>query len=549
MELEELAKKYALQNALLHGSAKASAVLGKMLAEQPELKAQMAAVGKAAAEAAAAVNKMPAAEIERKIKKYEFAEVAKEAKRLELPDAAHGAVTTRFAPNPDAPTIHIGNCRALVLSHELAKRYAGRFLLRFEDTDPKVKPPLPEAYDAITRDVEWLGCAADETFVQSERLETYYEHAEELLKKGHAYICTCNVELWREMRDARRACPCRSQASAEALSLWRKMLSGGVREGAAVVRIKTSLALENPALRDWPALRVSNAPHPRAKAHVWPLYNFANAIDDHLMHVTHVLRGKEHLVNEERQRFLYDYFGWKQPVSVQFGRLELEESELSKSKTRQLIAEGVYAGWDDPRLGTVAALRRRGFVAAAIRSAILDLGLTQADITFPMEALESYNRKIVDAQANRYFVVLEPVLLVFDGSAETSAKILLHPGFPQRGEREIAAKKAVMLQKGDYDAFLGKEVRLMDLFNVHIHGRRAVFSGSENKPELKRIHWLSGETIAADVVMPDAGVRHGVAEKALAAEPEGALVQMVRNGFARIDKKEADKITLYFAHR
>ena len=155
--------------------------------------------------------------------------------------------------------------------------YDGHFILRYEDTSAAVKPPIPEMYDAILEDLEWLGVKVDEKYIQSDRIEIYYEYAEKVLRDGNAYVCDCDVDEFRELYMAKKACPCRDLSPDEQLKRWNMMLDGTYKQGEAVVRIKTDLQDPNPAVRDWPALRISEAWHPRKgnKYRVWPLYNFS----------------------------------------------------------------------------------------------------------------------------------------------------------------------------------------------------------------------------------------------------------------------------------
>ena len=167
-----------------------------------------------------------------------------------------------------------------------------------------------EFYDKIREDLKWLGCKVDEEYIQSDRLPIYYEYAEKLLRDGNAYVCTCIPDEFRKKTLQSEPCPCRSLPPTEHLERWKRMLNGGYAEGEAVVRVKTDLNHPNPAVRDWPALRIIDTkkyPHPRvgSKYRVWPLYNMAAGVDDHLLGITHIIRGKEHLTNGVRQEFMY----------------------------------------------------------------------------------------------------------------------------------------------------------------------------------------------------------------------------------------------------
>jgi glutamyl-tRNA synthetase len=350
------------------------------------------------------------------------------------------------------------------------------------------------------------------------------------------------------------------------------MLNGGYAEGEAVVRVKTDLKHPNPAVRDWPALRIIDAekyPHPRvgSKYRVWPLYNMAAGVDDHLMGITHVIRGKEHLTNQVRQEYMYRHLGWNYPEAIHYGRLKITGAFLSKSKIVQGVREGVYTGWDDPRLATFAALRKRGITPYAIKKMIIDVGPKTSDVTLSWENLYAYNRKILDAQSDRYFFVSEPIELKVKGVPRVFvAKLPLHPENPEKGFREytvtpIGEDNAAIFWIAKKDAEnteTGKSVRLMELFNVKIEHAR-VYSveasfASESYEEARKtktqlIHWIpiNGE-LPCQVVMPDATVSEGIAESACKKLKPNTVIQFERFGFVRVDENDA-KLTAYYAHK
>jgi glutamyl-tRNA synthetase len=476
---------------------------------------------------------------------------------------------TRFAPNPDA-VLHIGSARAVILSHEYARMYNGLFVLRFEDTDPRLKKSSLKFYDLIREDLKWLGCEWDAEYIQSDHIETYYEHAEKLLKDGHAYVCTCKREDFHEIVTKRMPCLCRNLSPVENLNRWQVMLSGEYCEGEAVMRVKTDLEHPNPAIREWPAFRIIDPkkyPHPRVgrRYHVWPLFAFANGVDDHLNGITHVIRGKEHLTNQRRQEYLYEYLGWKYPEAIHYGRLKIVGATLSKSKIVRGVQDGTYTGWDDPRLATFRALNRRGIQPEAIRQLILGIGPRPVDITLSWENLYAYNRKIIDPTSDRFFFVLDPTKLVVKGVEKSyMARIPLHPDHPERGRRILKVKPQnglleILVSGKDRALFVnGSILRLMELFNVKIQGATdkeltSIFH-SEAYEEAKKlkaplIHWLpADEGIACEVVMPDGSLLRGLAENAVQRVSVGQIVQFERFGFARVDRKDGE-IVVVFAHR
>jgi len=350
------------------------------------------------------------------------------------------------------------------------------------------------------------------------------------------------------------------------------MLEGGYAEGEAVVRVKTDLNHPNPAVRDWPALRVidtEKCPHPRvgSKYRVWPLYNMAAGLDDHLMGVTHIIRGKEHLTNMVRQEYMYRHLGWAYPEALHYGRLKITGAFLSKSKIVQGMREGLYKGWDDPRLATFAALRKRGITPDAIKKMIVDVGPKTADVTLSWENLYAYNRRILDPQSDRYFFVSKPIeLRVKHVPGVFRAKLPLHPEQPERGFREYIVKpvgedKTVILwiaEKDAENAEAEKVVRLMELFNVKVEDTKAYSAEASfasepyeeaRKAKARLIHWvLVGEDVPCQVIMPDATVNEGIAESACKKLKPDTVIQFERFGFVRVDEV-TPRLTIYYAHK
>lgn len=574
-ELKEDIRKTALLNAIKHeGKAQTGSVIGKILGEKPDLRSKIKEISTLVNKIVKEVNTLSFDE-QKSIVEENWPEalvkekVEKEKRLPPLPNVdKYRQVVTRFSPNPDC-VLHLGSARAIILCYEYAHMYKGKFVLRFEDTDPKIKRPLLEFYDRIREDLAWLGCKPNEEYIQSDRIPIYYEYAEKLLKAGNAYVCTCQPEIFREKALASKSCDCRSLPIEEHLARWRRMQQGGYSEGEAVLRVKTDLNHPNPAVRDWPAARVIDAekyPHPRVggKYHVWPLYNLACGIDDHLLGVTHIIRGKEHLTNQVRQEYMYKHLGWKYPEAIHYGRLKITGAYLSKSKIVQGIREGMFKDWDDPRLATFAALRRRGITPEAIKKMMFDIGPKTQDLVLSWENLYAYNRKILDPAANRYFFVQNPIeLTVRKIPEEYMVRLNLHPEYPERGFREYTIKPegnehaaAFWVSKKDIDTTkTGSMIRLMELFNVKIekvssYSAEASFVSNAyeeaKKGKAPLIHWIPvGEDMPCQVVMPDAAMSEGIAEKTCKQLKQNTVIQFERFGFVRIDKNNAKLIAYY----
>jgi glutamyl-tRNA synthetase len=576
-ELRELIRKAALLNAVSHdGKAQAGAIVGKILGEKKELRNQVKELSSLINTVVNEVNSLSLAEqkaiVEKNWPETQKKEKAEEKRLPPLPNAdKYPHIVTRFSPNPDC-VLHLGSARAIILSHEYARIYNGKFILRFEDTDPKVKRPSLKFYDNIRQDLKWLGCKVDEEYIQSDRLPIYYEYTEKLIGDGNAYVCECPAEEFHNITLAKQPCPCRQVPAAEQLERWHRMLNGGYAEGQAVVRVKTDIEHPNPAVRDWPALRIIDTkkyPHPRvgSKYIVWPLYNLAAGLDDHLMGMTHIIRGKEHYTNMVRQKYMYDHLGWEYPEAIHYGRLKITGAFLSKSKIIQGVKEGIYSGFDDPRLGTFAALRKRGITAEAIKKMIIDVGIKSNDVTLSWENLFAYNRKILDATSNRYFFVPQPVELKVTAVPKVfNAKLPLHPEKPERGFREYTVAPegddgavSFWVSKKDAEAMEpDKVMRLMELFNIKITAKTAASLtatfASESYEDVRKIkaqliQWIpQGTQFPCQVIMPDASVTEGFAEADCKKLKPDAIIQFERFGFVRVNEV-SERLVAYYGHK
>lgn len=574
-KVKDIVWQLALHNSIQHGGkARKEAVLGKILADRPELKADIKTIIRIVEAVIIKVNNLPLQK-QKLILKEKGPILFKEKaiqKGRELPPLPnfenYSFIHLRFCPNPDG-ALHLGGCRAAILDDEYAKRYNGCLTLRYDDTDPRTKRPIQEAYDWIREELEWLRVTWHTEVYQSDRLEIYYFYAKQLITMGFAYVCTCSPQEFKSLIHSHRGCPCRNIKPEEHLVRWNRMLDGRYREGESVVRIKTDLNHPNPAVREWPALRIIDIdkfPHPRVgdKYRVWPLFAYCCGIDDHELKISHILRGKEHLTNSTRQQFLYNYLGWQYPEAIHYGRLKMTDTVLSKSKIKQGINNGIYSNWDDPRLGTLKALRRRGFLPETVRQFILEIGPKPVDIEVHWSHLESINRKLIDSLANRFFFISNPVNLIIDNVKKNYvSRQPLHPNNPERGYRKfmiVPRKQRVSLwiSKNDLGILTSKEIiRLMGLFNIKIKEKKEKVKAqffSDSYLDAKSfkaplIHWLPYSSgITTEVIMPNAMIAKGLAEDECKNLHKGEVIQFVRFGFVKIDKID-DKLTAYYTHR
>ncbi|MEM5882667.1 MAG: glutamate--tRNA ligase [Candidatus Aenigmatarchaeota archaeon] len=548
--------KHCLINAVKYGGkAKVEAVLGKILAENPELKDKRKELVEKIRKIVKEVNSLSLKEQKKKLEELgvEIEKPKVEKKELPpLPNAEVGKVVMRLAPYPSGP-LHIGNARMVILNDEYVKRYKGKLLLVIDDTiGSEEKFVLPEAYDMIIDGLKWLGVKWDETIYKSDRLEIFYKHAEELIKKGLAYVCECDAETLRKNRSLGKECLHRNQSEEENLEKWKKMLSGKYREGEAVLRLKTDMKHPNPAFRDRVLFRIVERKHPRVgdKYKVWPLLEFSWAVDDQLLGITHILRGKDLVIEDMVEEFIWNKLGLKKPVFIHYGLLSIKEMKLSKTQARKAIERGEFFGWDDPRTWSLQSLRRRGIKPEAIRKFIVNMGLSLADVTVPAEILYAENRKIIDAEANRYFVVLEPEKIsVRNAPLIKEVKIPLHPDFPERGYRTLPVKTdEIFVEKEDLKKFRNKEVGLINLFSIKLK-KNAEFISEKIRMETQKIQWVSEPNFNVELVMPDGKVKKGIAEPEIKKVKNDEIIQLQRIGFARVDEVSEDKIVLFFAHK
>jgi len=556
-DLQEVILKYALQNALLHnGKANYKAVMGKIMAENPSLRSRAKELIKKVKKVVEEVNSYSVDKQRRMLEEIapDLLERKKKEEKKELEDLpdVHGKVRMRLAPSPSGP-MHLGQSRMAILNDEYVKRYGGVLFLRIEDTNPH--NILPEAYDMIPEDLEWLEVKIHEIVIQSDRFEIYYNYARKLLEMGKAYITTVPAEEWRKLKSEGKATEDRDLPVEEHLERWDKMLNGEYEEGEAVYVVKTDLQHPNPAIRDWAAFRIiKDAEHPRLgnKYIVYPLMNFSVAVDDHELQLTHVLRGKDHLNNTYRQMYLYDYFGWKKPVYIHYGWVTMRNTILKTSTIKEGIRKGEYMGWDDPRLGTLRALAKRGIRPEAIRKYWIQVGLKEVDIEFSWDTLYAYNREIIDPLSKRYFFVWNPIQVEIRGIDTIKGKAPLHPS-SDMGFREYALSSPIriFITEDDWKRIEDGEIfRLKDLCNVVKKEKYVEYAGNDLsivKKGAKIIHWVPEKSIKCRVYMPDGEIREGYAEEAT-LNSIGETVQFERFGFTKIYEGNGE-IVGYFAHR
>ncbi|MDO8517409.1 MAG: glutamate--tRNA ligase [Nanoarchaeota archaeon] len=556
----DIIKAYALENAIGHdGKANQNSVLNSLFMEglkKEEIKETMPIIQDV-------LKEIHSYTLEKQEKEFEELKelVKKREKReglAELENAEKGKVVMRIAPFPSGP-LHIGNTRQIILNDEYTKMYSGKLLLVLDDTIGSVEKPIePEAYKMIEEGVKWLGVSYDKKIIyKSDRLEIYYEYAEELIKKGYMYVCSCDQEKLRENRERGIECDCRNLSETDNLDRWKKMFSA--KEGEYAVRLKTDMQDKNPAFRDRIMFRISERTHPRVKNKykVWPLLEFSWAIDDHLLGITHIIRGVELIMETQVEGFIWDIFKWKKPVTMHTGLFSIEGVKISKSKGAKEVRSGSYIGWNDPRTWSLQSLRDRGIFPETIREFILAMGMTKNNSTVAIDILYSLNKKFLE-KVPRYFFVPDQIKVEISGSPELKAVLPLHPS-ENLGARIYKTSQEFYIAKKDYDNFKTGDYRLIHLLNFKvdrtIKGADLHFISTEHdeKLDVKFLQWLavSEDNIKVDVRMEDNSIISGLGEPELLNLKEGTQIQFERFGFVKLHKLDvkAKKAEFWFTHR
>jgi len=555
-DLREVIRKHALENARrFNGKASPGAVIGKAISEMPELKQNMKGLAREVSLILRQVNALGAEKqtellmeiapelFEKKERKerdiFEFIGLGEKEK-----------VVTAFPPEPSKYP-HIGHAKAIMLNYELAKRHNGEFVLRFEDTNPRLAKK--EFYEIHADNYAWLGISPDRTDYASDHMKEFYSYAEELIMKDQAYVCSCPREDVKLSRERGIACECRDMGPEESKKRFKEMETA--EEGVYILRLKIDLTHRNSTMRDPTIMRIIDAKHTRtgAKYRLWPNYDFENAVMDAIEGITHRLRSKEFEMRNELQRHIQSLLGFGETRIFEFARFNMEGVESSGRIIREKIDNGELTGWDDPSLTTLVALRRRGFVPEAIKSFVLSTGITKAEATLTWDDLIAQNKRILDRECNRYFFIDDPARIKIKNAPRLELNLRLHPDFRERGSRSYTTGEDFYIAKKDADRLEeGKIYRLMDCLNFRKKGDAFNFVSAELEDYKKEgkgmLHWLpvQDSLVKTEVLMPDHSLRKGLAGPLVAGLDVGAIVQFERFGFCRLDDK--NRMRFWFTH-
>jgi len=558
-ELKKEIRKMALQNAFEHGGeTRDKIILGKILGTKPEFRNKVREISADITEIVSSVNHMSLEEQEIEIKEN-FPELLAPKEKIQereglpgLKGVEQGKVITRFPPEPNGYP-HIGHAKAAIINSEYAKMYGGKFILRMDDTNPEAE--RMEYHAAIKVGLEWLGIEFDIVKSTSDDMELFYEKGIELINLGKAYICTCKREDISKNRRERKACKCSMGDIEKNNKNWEKM-KDKFKPGDAVVRFRGDMEADNAVMRDPVLFRIIEGKHYTLgeKYRIWPSYDMAVAIEDSVDGVTHAFRSKEFELREELIDAILDALKMRKPAQGFFSRLEFKGMPISKRIIKPLIEEGKVTWYDDPRLPTLEALRRRGIKPEAIRKFIMSLGLTKANTLAPFDALESFNRKFVDADSIRLFMVSNAKKLTVKNLPISSVEIPNHP-INDMGKRTIEIDGNFYISGDDAQSIKeGTQIRLLGLGNVLITKQGTEIEGEfvENgeKTDIPKIQWVPQKTAhAIKMIIPktlfigDKFNEDSLEELDVFTEPhylqlkEGEEIQFVRFGYCRKDSQ------------
>lgn len=522
----------------------------------------------------------------------------------DLEDGTYKKIVTRFPPEPNG-YLHIGHAKSIILNSGLAKKYNGTFNLRFDDTNPMKEKS--EYVESILEDVRWLGADfGDKIYYASDYFDAMYEGAVKLIKKGKAFVCDLSAEEIREYRgtlkEPGKESPYRNRSVEENLDLFERMKNGEFPDGSKVLRAKIDMASPNINMRDPVIYRIARMTHHNTgdKWCIYPMYDFAHPIEDAVEGVTHSICTLEF----EDHRPLYDWvvkeleFEYP-PKQIEFAKLYLQNVITGKRYIKKLVEDGVVDGWDDPRLVSISALRRKGVTPEAIRM-FMDLsGVSKANSVSDMAMLEYCIREDLKMKAKRMMAVLDPIKLVIDNYPEGKSEFLEVENNQENeelGTRQVSFSRELYIERGDFmevppkkyfRLFPGNEVRLKNAYfvtctdfvkdengnvtEVHCTYDPATRSGSgfEGRKVKGTIHWVDAATAVdatvrlyenlikeGDEVLKEdysnlnpeslVEMQHCKLEAAFEGTEPGERFQFLRNGFFCTDSKDSTKEHLVF---
>jgi glutamyl-tRNA synthetase len=576
--LRDSIKVATLHNALEHdGKAKADAVIGRIAASSEEFRSKLKSIVPAIKEAVVEINalspdmqkslldQLESVDTPQRTRLTKRSQATSSISLPKLENATRGKVITRFPPEPSGYP-HIGHAKAAVIDEYYALMYDGKFILRFDDTNP-LNEKL-EYYEAFILALEWLNIRPDIIKNTSDDIELLYDYGRKLVLSGNAYVCICNQEKIHNLRSKGVECECRKRSTPDT-SFIDSFFDGRFNQNEAIIRFKGSMTDQNTVMRDPTLFRVIRGHHPKLgdKYHTWPTYDFAAPIEDSLDGVSHAFRTKEYELRNTLYFAILERLGLRKPKMIEFSRLEFNGLPVSKRKIKPLIENKIIKSWDDPRLPTLVAMKRRGFVPEAIRKFVLSLGMTLAETKPPFESLEAFNRKLIEPESIRLFFVKDPVEIRVQNSSTCEISLKNHPNI-DLGTRRVKVGDSIYISKDDAIRLrVGDEIRLIELYNIRIveikrDGTKltilASWSGDSVRPDIPKIQWIAkNDARPFEILVPKELYRgdtynvdslevwKGLGESFVTHLKSDSKVQFIRMGFCRIEGPDA----AIFTHR
>ena len=554
-EARASAEEGALLNATRHGGkAEVGAVLGRILGEFPSLRGDSPAVAKEVANLVKSINAMSPEEQETLLRERypEAGSTEQKQGRVGLPplrNAVKGKTGFRLPPEPSG-FMTVGHAMAFTINYLYKETYQGELWLRFEDTNPR--KVAPQYYESFRRGIDWLSIRCDHEKNVSDDIPLIYSYGKKLVQQGDAYACGCDEAKVKRLRFDGVPCEHRDNSEERNLEVWDGLVGGKYKEGEWVIRIRGDMSSQNFSLRDSNLFRVIDKPHPLvgSKYSLWPTYDIANAVEDEVCMVTHVLRSSE--FRNELQQVIREKLGFRPIEVIQFSRFNFKGTPVSKRLLRPLVEQKFVTGWDDPRMPTVDGMRRRGIIPQAIRDFTLQVGYTKTEHEYDWSLLLAVNRKLLDPDTKRLFFVPDPIKVEVSGAEPREVELRFHPQ-SNLGTRKVSTGDKFYLPAADLKSVKqGEVVRLMDLYNLRMKGLgqspTAEYAGDELMPGTKKLQWTAESGTKTKVLVPgplflDDGstnpdsmkVVNGLGEEALLSLQMGEIVQFPRFGFCRLD--------------
>ncbi len=553
MELKVRVEAHALLNAVRYGRAITGKVIPKILGEFPEAKQKMKETMPLVDEIVKKVNLMGDSERISRLQKIAPDLLEKpEKKKRELPELEHaiqGKVVTRLPPEPSKYN-HLGHALTFIINAIYARRYEGKLVLRFEDANPdKVNQ---EFVDEMLKDItEYLGIQPDETRFVSDDMEQLIQYAEQLVKQGDAFMCFCTRESISENRRLHKECACRNSSKENNMEEWHNFVNGKYMNGEATLRFKGDMNSKNSVLLDPVLWRAVNTPHfKKGGAYkIWPLYDFYSGIEEHLCGVTHVIRSNEFDLRVELQNLIQEKLSLTKPKNFHYGRFNITGATTKGREIREGIEKGEFIGWDDPRLVTLRALKRRGIRRDAYWKLVEELGLSPYPVKLDFSMLAAKNREIIDPIAHRYSFIEEPIRLHISGVEKHLVTQHLHPD-KKDGGRQLISEGEYWIRASDAKMFKESgKIRLKDDLTFEQRDGKHIFLSRE--PGAKFIiNWLPAENnLPCKIRMPDGTLKEGLGEKGIQDLKVDDIVQFERFGFCRLDRVTKEGVfEFWFTH-